>query len=58
MTCVYKEYEVRINMVKLKMKYSLGYNMKLVIQLTGDNTDQNGGWYPILGALFGLKPKI
>ena len=31
MTCVYKEYEVRINMVKLKMKYSLGYNMKLVI---------------------------
>ena len=31
MTCVYKEYEVRINMVELKMKYSLGYNMKLVI---------------------------
>ena len=24
----------------------------------GDNTDQNGGGYPILGAKFGLKPKI
>ena len=24
----------------------------------GDNTDQNGGQYPILGVLFGLKPKI
>ena len=23
-----------------------------------DNTEHNGGRYPILGALFGLKPKI
>ena len=26
--------------------------------LLGDNTDQNWGRYPILGALFGLKSKI
>ena len=24
----------------------------------GDNIDRNGGRYPILGAWFGLKPKI
>ena len=36
MTCVYKEYEVKIKMVlkqllQLKMKLSLGYNMEIVI---------------------------
>ena len=25
---------------------------------SGDNTDQNGGWYPILGTLFRVKPKM
>ena len=37
MTCVYKEYEVKTKMVlkqlfQLKMKFSLGYNMEIVIQ--------------------------
>ena len=36
MTCVYKEYEVKIKMVQdqwlqLKMKFLLGHNMKIVI---------------------------
>ena len=36
MTCVYKEYEIKIKMVQeqwlqLKMKFSLGYNMKIII---------------------------
>ena len=28
------------------------------IYISGDNTDQNGDCHPILGAEFGLKPKI
>ena len=36
MTCVYKEYEVKIEIVKeqwqpLKMKFLIGYNIKIVI---------------------------
>ena len=36
MTCVYKEYDIKIKMVQeqwlhLKMKFLLGYNMKIVI---------------------------
>ena len=36
MTCVWKEYKVKIKMVQekwlqLKMKFLLGYNMKIVI---------------------------
>ena len=36
MTCVYKEYEVKIKMVlkqllQLKIKFSFGYNMEIVI---------------------------
>ena len=30
----------------------------IYIYVSGDNTDQNGGCYPILSDLFGLKPKI
>ena len=38
MTCVYKEYEVKIKMVQewrlqLKMNFLLGYNMKFVIEM-------------------------
>ena len=31
MTYVYKEYEVKIKMVQLNMKFFGGYNMKIVI---------------------------
>ena len=39
MTCVYKEYEVKIKMaqeqlLQLKMKFLLGFNMKTVIWWT------------------------
>ena len=30
----------------------------IYMYVSGDNTDQNGGCYPILSDLFGLKPKI
>ena len=33
------------------------YNICIYIYVSGDNTDQNGG-YPILNDLFGLKSKI
>ena len=41
MTCVYKEYEGKIKMVEeqwlqLKMKFLLGYNMKIVIYWGGN----------------------
>ena len=41
MTCMYKEYEVKIKMVQeqllqLKMKFSLGYNSKIVGFLCGE----------------------
>ena len=41
LTCVYKEHEIKTKMVQeqwlqLKMKFSLGYNMKIIIQ--------RGGW--------------
>ena len=41
MTCVYERYEIKIKMVKeqllqLKMKFLLGYNLKIGIQLEDD----------------------
>ena len=41
MTCVYERYEIKIKMVKeqllqLKMKFLLGYNLKIGIQLEED----------------------
>ena len=54
MTCVYKEYEVRINMEKeqglqLKMKFLLSCNVKIVIYC-GKQKFGRGGVY--LGNLF------
>ena len=44
--------------------YILEYNiysyniLEYILEYTGNNADQNGGWHPILGAYFGLKPKM
>ena len=54
MTCVYKEYEVKIKMIQeewlqLKMKFLLGYNMEIVIEgkiaFGGGNKDLVGGFF-------------
>ena len=48
---------------KIQKQRALGnyFCRKMVSKLatqSGDDTDQNGGRYPILGANFGYKPKI
>ena len=34
--------------------HNISFSWLLIL---GDNTDQNEGWYLVLGAQFGLKPK-
>ena len=46
MACMYKEYEGKIKMIQeqelqLKMKFLLGYNMKIVIQWGGGGGEEN-----------------
>ena len=49
MACMYKEYESKIKMIQeqelqLKMKFLLGYNMKIVIQWGGGELTFGGEW--------------
>ena len=52
-TCWKKEFQV----FQLTINYQYNSNT-MQKTISGDNTDQNGGRYPILGAYFGLKSKI
>ena len=45
-------------MYKYIYTYIIYVYIYIYMYVSGDNTDQNGGCYPILSDLFGLKPKI
>ena len=57
MTCVYKQYEVKMKMVQkqqlhLKMKFLLGYNMQIVIYWGDKNLMGHFSWWRGMNKLF------